>query len=88
MCREINLRFTVILHVHNSPITDIILWKLSEKITLQSFVTKYLTLFRGNFQPINIVTAGASLGRVPRVPLNPQNFEIYLMEPALRLTLY
>jgi len=57
MCREINLRFTVILHVHNSPITDIILWKLSEKIALQSFVTKYLTLFGGNFQPINIVTA-------------------------------
>ena len=31
---------------------------------------------------------GASLGRVPQVLRNPQNFEIYLMEPALRQTLY
>ena len=59
MCREINLRFTVILHVHNSPITEVIPWKLSEKIALQNFVTKHLTLLGENFQPINIVTANA-----------------------------
>ena len=32
--------------------------------------------------------AGATLGWVPRVPRNPQKFEIYLMEPALRRILY
>ena len=36
----------------------------------------------------NAYMSGASLEKVPWVPRNPQNFEIYLMEPALRWTRY
>ena len=55
-----------------------------DKIVLQKFGMNMLNFALGQLcqgRPV-------SLERVPHVPRNLQNFKIYLMEPALRLTLY